>query len=189
MSTNKKQQKDTLYGSVPEDIFLKAQKIRLLICDVDGVFSDGRIYLGNDGEELKAFHTRDGYGVKTIMSAGIEVAVITGRQSDIVARRMKALGINNIYQGQDDKDKAYQLLLSELAVPAEQTAYIGDDLIDWEVMKQVGLSVCVKDGHPLLAQKADWVTRTPGGYGAVRELCDLILEARGEIEQHKGLSI
>ncbi|CZF78358.1 3-deoxy-manno-octulosonate-8-phosphatase KdsC [Grimontia marina] len=180
---------ETLYGPVPTEFVERARDIKLLICDVDGVFSDGRIYMGNDGEELKAFHTRDGYGVKSLMNAGVEIAIITGRKSAIVERRMGALGIQHIYQGQDDKASAYKDLVKRLGVPAEQTAYIGDDLIDWSVMSQVGLSVCVSDGHPLLAKRADVVTRTPGGYGAVREVCDLILEARGELDAHNGLSI
>ncbi|SKA44803.1 3-deoxy-manno-octulosonate-8-phosphatase KdsC [Enterovibrio nigricans] len=180
---------ETLYGPVETLLFKRAAEIKLLICDVDGVFSDGRVYMGNDGEELKAFHTRDGYGVKSLMNAGVEIAIITGRKSAIVERRMSALGITHIYQGQDDKASAYLDLVKKLAIPAEKTAYIGDDLIDWTVMSQIGLSVCVNDGHPLLAQRADFVTRTLGGYGAVREICDLILEARGELDIHKGLSI
>ncbi|MDD1792028.1 3-deoxy-manno-octulosonate-8-phosphatase KdsC [Enterovibrio makurazakiensis] len=182
-------QTETLYGPVPTEIVERSASVKLLICDVDGVFSDGRIYMGNDGEELKAFHTRDGYGIKSLMAAGVEIAIITGRKSAIVERRMSALGITHIYQGQDDKASAYQDLVAKLNIPAEHTAYIGDDLIDWSVMSQVGVSFCVHDGHPLLAQRADWVTRTPGGYGAVREVCDLILEARGELDAHKGLSI
>lgn len=180
---------ETLYGPVATELVERARNIKLLICDVDGVFSDGRIYMGNDGEELKAFHTRDGYGVKSLMNAGVEIAIITGRKSAIVERRMGALGIKHVYQGQDDKASAYKDLVDRLGIPAKQTAYIGDDLIDWPVMSQVGLSVCVNDGHPLLAQRADLVTRTPGGYGAVREVCDLILQARGELDTHKGLSI
>lgn len=179
----------TLYGPVLTQFFNRAAAIQLLICDVDGVFSDGRIYMGNDGQELKAFHTRDGYGIKTLINAGIQIAVITGRQSAIVERRMTALGIQHIYQGQDDKIVAYRDLISCLNIAPEKIAYIGDDLIDWPVMSQVGLSVCVQDGHPLLAQRANLVTRTAGGYGAVREVCDLILEARNELDLHKGLSI
>lgn len=184
-----KEQIDTLYGPVCQTIYQCAKNIRLLICDVDGVFSDGRIYMGNAGEELKTFHTRDGYGIKSLMGAGVEIAIITGRQSAIVENRMMALGIKHVYQGQDNKVAAYQDIVATLAIPAEYTAYIGDDLIDWPVMETVGLSVCVADGHPLLAQRADLVTRIKGGYGAVREVCDLILEAKGELDQHKGLSI
>jgi 3-deoxy-D-manno-octulosonate 8-phosphate phosphatase (KDO 8-P phosphatase) len=180
---------DTLYGPVSSDIVDIAKQIKLLICDVDGVFSDGRIYMGNQGEELKTFHTRDGYGVKSLMNAGIEIAIITGRASKIVENRMTALGITLIYQGQDDKLQAYYDICDKLSIKPEHTGYIGDDLIDWSVMEKVALKVCVADGHPLLRQKANYVTQIQGGYGAVREVCDLILQARGELEQHKGLSI
>ncbi|USD64994.1 3-deoxy-manno-octulosonate-8-phosphatase KdsC [Vibrio sp. SCSIO 43136] len=180
---------ETLYGPVNKATFEIAKQIKLLICDVDGVFSDGLIYMGNQGEELKTFHTRDGYGIKCLMSAGIEIAIITGRKSQIVENRMRALGIKLIYQGQDDKVKAYQDICSKLNVAPEQTGYIGDDLIDWPVMEKVALKVCVADGHPLLAKRANFVTQICGGHGAVREVCDLILEARGELDAHKGLSI
>ncbi|MCW8333144.1 3-deoxy-manno-octulosonate-8-phosphatase KdsC [Vibrio sp. SCSIO 43135] len=180
---------ETLYGPVEQNLLKIAKEIKLLICDVDGVFSDGLIYMGNNGEELKTFHTRDGYGVKSLMNAGIEVAIITGRQSQIVENRMKALGISLIYQGQDDKIKAYQDICRKLNIAPEQTGYIGDDLIDWPVMEKVALQVCVADGHPLLAKRANYVTTIKGGHGAVREVCDLILQARDELDVHKGLSI
>ncbi|MCG7498148.1 3-deoxy-manno-octulosonate-8-phosphatase KdsC [Vibrio sp. Of7-15] len=179
----------TLYGEVEPSLFSIAKDIKLLICDVDGVFSDGRIYMGNNGEELKTFHTRDGYGVKALMSAGVEVAIITGRKSAIVENRMNALGIKLIYQGQDNKLQAYQDICAKLNIAPEHTGYIGDDLIDWPVMEKVGLKVCVADGHPLLVQRANYVTHINGGYGAVREVCDLILQAKDELEMHKGLSI
>ncbi|NOH80153.1 3-deoxy-manno-octulosonate-8-phosphatase KdsC [Vibrio sp. RE86] len=180
---------ETLYQPVEPSILSIAKDIKLLICDVDGVFSDGLVYMGNDGEELKTFHTRDGYGVKSLMNAGIEVAIITGRQSKIVENRMTALGISLIYQGQDDKIKAYQDICSKLNIAPEQTGYIGDDLIDWPVMDKVALKVCVADGHPLLVKRANYVTAIKGGHGAVREVCDLILQARNELDVHKGLSI
>ncbi|OOE84234.1 3-deoxy-D-manno-octulosonate 8-phosphate phosphatase [Salinivibrio siamensis] len=180
---------DTLYGPVAADVFQRAAAIKLLICDIDGVFSDGRVYMGNQGEELKAFHTRDGYGIKSIMNAGIKVAVITGRQSQIVANRMQALGVQHVYQGQSDKLTAYKDLCRHVDVLPAHTAYIGDDLIDWPVMEKVGLACCVADGHPLLKRRAHFVTQTGGGFGAVREVCDLMLEARGELDQHKGLSL
>ncbi|GMM91251.1 3-deoxy-manno-octulosonate-8-phosphatase KdsC [Vibrio fortis] len=179
----------TLYGSVDADVFQIAKEIKLLICDVDGVFSDGLVYMGNQGEELKTFHTRDGYGVKSLMNAGIEIAIITGRQSQIVENRMTALGIKLIYQGQDDKVKAYQDICDKLNISPKHTGYIGDDLIDWPVMEKVALKVCVADGHPLLVQRANYVTNIKGGHGAVREVCDLILQARDELDVHKGLSI
>lgn len=180
---------ETLYQPVEQSTLDIAKQIKLLICDVDGVFSDGLIYMGNDGEELKTFHTRDGYGVKSLMNAGIEIAIITGRRSQIVENRMKALGISLIYQGQDDKVKAYQDICDKLSISPQHTGYIGDDLIDWPVMEQVALKVCVADGHPLLAKRANYVTSIKGGHGAVREVCDLILQARNELDVHKGLSI
>ncbi|USD32251.1 MULTISPECIES: 3-deoxy-manno-octulosonate-8-phosphatase KdsC [Vibrio] len=180
---------ETLYKPVEQNTLNIAKQIKLLICDVDGVFSDGLIYMGNDGEELKTFHTRDGYGVKSLMNAGIKIAIITGRQSRIVENRMKALGISLIYQGQDDKVKAYQDICRQLNIAPEHIGYIGDDLIDWPVMEKVALKVCVADGHPLLAQRANYVTSIRGGHGAVREVCDLILQARNELDVHKGLSI
>jgi len=180
---------ETLYQPVEQSILDVAKHIKLLICDVDGVFSDGLIYMGNQGEELKTFHTRDGYGIKALMNAGIKVAIITGRRSQIVENRMKALGISLIYQGQDDKVKAYQDICDKLNIASEHTGYIGDDLIDWPVMEQVALKVCVADGHPLLARRANYVTSIRGGHGAVREVCDLILQARNELDVHKGLSI
>lgn len=179
----------TIYGYVNRDVFNISKNLKLLICDVDGVFSDGLVYMGNQGEELKTFHTRDGYGIKALMSAGLEIAIITGRQSKIVENRMTALGISLIYQGQDDKLKAYADICEKLNIAPEHTGYIGDDLIDWPVMEKVGLKVCVADGHPLLVKRANYVTHIKGGHGAVREVCDLILEARGELDSHKGLSI
>ncbi|WP_026957963.1 3-deoxy-manno-octulosonate-8-phosphatase KdsC [Aliagarivorans taiwanensis] len=179
----------TPYGETSEQVIKRAQAIKLLICDVDGVFSDGRIYMGNQGEELKAFHTRDGFGIKALINVGIEIAVITGRNSKIVEQRMGALGVQHIYQGQSDKTLAFAELLERLSLSAEQCAYIGDDVIDTPVMTPCGLGVATGDAHPLCKQAADYVTFTPGGYGAVREVCDLILQARGELEHAQGMSV
>ncbi|GGA96311.1 3-deoxy-manno-octulosonate-8-phosphatase KdsC [Agarivorans gilvus] len=179
----------TPYGAVSQQNFNAAAAIKLLICDVDGVFSDGRIYMGNDGEELKAFHTLDGFGIKALINSGVEVAVITGRKSKIVEQRMQALGISLLYQGQQDKLAAYNELLQQLKLEAKQVAYIGDDLVDTPVMQTCGLGVAVQTAHPLCKQAADLVTKTAGGYGAVRELCDLILQAQGKLEQAQGMSI
>lgn len=177
-----------LYQSVTAEIAQRAAQIQLLICDVDGVFSDGRIYLGNNGEELKAFHTRDGYGIKALRQAGIEVAVITGRKSAIVAQRMASLTVPYIYQGQENKMAAFEQLLQHLQLTADNVAYIGDDLADWEVMQHCGLAVAVQDAHPYLQHYAHMKTSLPGGYGAVRELCDLLLIAQGRFMQFDGSS-
>ncbi|ATM94303.1 3-deoxy-D-manno-octulosonate 8-phosphate phosphatase [Yersinia frederiksenii] len=180
---------DTCYGPVANSVMLRAANIRLLICDVDGVMSDGLIYMGNQGEELKAFNVRDGYGIRCLITSGIEVAIITGRRAKLVEDRANTLGITHLYQGQSDKLVAYNELLTALKCQPEQVAYIGDDLIDWPVMAQVGLSVAVADAHPLLIPKAHYVTHINGGRGAVREICDLILLAQGKLEGAKGLSI
>jgi 3-deoxy-D-manno-octulosonate 8-phosphate phosphatase (KDO 8-P phosphatase) len=167
----------------------RAAAIRLLILDVDGVMSDGLIYMGNNGEELKAFNVRDGYGLRCILTSGIEVAIITGRKAKLLEDRCHTLGISHLFQGQSDKLIAYHQLLSALNLTADQVAYVGDDLIDWPVMEQVGLSVAVADAHPLLLPKADYITRIHGGRGAVREVCDLILMSQGLLDEAKGLSI
>ncbi|ACQ94523.1 3-deoxy-D-manno-octulosonate 8-phosphate phosphatase, YrbI family [Tolumonas auensis DSM 9187] len=179
----------TPYGTVEKRIMALAAEIRLLVCDVDGVLSDGRIYMGNDGEELKTFHTHDGFGIKALLNAGIDVAVITGRSSNIVQRRMQALGVQHIYQGQGDKLPAFEALLDKLELSASQAAYIGDDVIDLPVMHNAALGIAVVNAHPLVLQKADLVTRTSGGYGAVREVCDLILQAHGQLDSAQGTSV
>lgn len=181
--------REGLYGPVADAVWDKASAIKLLICDVDGVFSDGRIYLGNNGEELKAFHTRDGYGVKALQGAGVAVAVITGRQSNIVQTRMTALGVKHIYQGIDNKFAPYEELLELYGVSAAEVAYIGDDMVDLAVMKAVGLSVCVADGHPFVRRHADFVTTLPGGHGALRELADLLLMSQGKLDGAHGMSV
>ncbi len=177
-----------LYQQIPACLLQKASQIRLLICDVDGVFSDGRIYLGNQGEELKAFHTRDGYGIKALRQAGIEVAVITGRQSDIVSQRMRSLTVPYVYQGQEDKIPAFTELQQQLKLTPAQIAYIGDDLSDWAVMQHCGLSVAVKDAHPYLRRHSDYCTSLSGGFGAVRELCDLLLISQQQFARFTGSS-
>lgn len=179
----------TPYGTLTATQQQLLSQIKLLICDIDGVFSDGRIYMGNNGEELKAFHTRDGFGVKAIINAGIDVAVITGRKSEIVNNRMTALGVPYIFQGQDNKVIAYNQLLEQLNLAPAQVAYIGDDVIDLPVMNQVGLAVAVADAHPIVQQQAHYVTQIKGGFGAVRELCDLLLLVRGELDQAQGTSV
>lgn len=179
----------TCYGPVARKIMDCAAEIRLVICDVDGVLSDGLIYMGNNGEELKAFNVRDGYGIRCLITEGIHVAIITGRQSKLVADRATTLGIEHLYQGQSDKLIAFEKILADLNLQPYQVSYIGDDLIDWPVMAKVGLSVAVADAHPILLQRAQYVTRIAGGRGAVRELCDLILQSQGKLDEAKGLSI
>ncbi|WP_022939961.1 3-deoxy-manno-octulosonate-8-phosphatase KdsC [Psychromonas hadalis] len=178
----------TPYGLISNENYQRAAQIKLLICDVDGVFSDGRIYLGNQGEELKAFHTKDGFGMKAIMQAGIEIAIITGRQSNIVENRMKALGVTHIYQGIENKFNLYQSLLSDLNLNKHDVAYIGDDVVDLPVILDCGLGIAVFDAHPLVLKGADLITTTKGGFGAVREVCDLFLQCHHKLEMIQGKS-
>lgn len=166
----------------------RATQIKLLICDVDGVFTDGRIYLGNNGEELKAFNTRDGFGIKAVQNAGLDVAIITGRQSELVARRMKSLTVKYIFQGEENKLPVYRRLINDLRLTPDEVAYIGDDIPDLAVMEQVGLSISVPDGHPYVKMKATHITRLNGGFGAVREVCDLLLIAQGHFNCFSGSS-
>ena len=180
---------ETCYGPVGAEVMARASQIRLLICDVDGVMSDGVIYMGNSGEELKAFNVRDGYGIRCLLTSGIEVAIITGRNARLMEDRCRTLGITHLYQGQSDKLLAFRELLDKLSLTADEVAYIGDDLIDWPVMAQVGLSVAVADAHPVLLPRAHYVTRIAGGRGAVREICDLILLAQNKFEDAKGQSV
>lgn len=178
----------TWYGELSDGLFAALRNIKLLICDIDGVFSDGRIYLGNAGEELKAFHTRDGFGIKALMNAGVEVAVITGRSSNIVTNRMQALGVQHIYQGQNDKREAYRDLLDKLKLETHEIAYIGDDVPDLELVRMVGLGIAVQDAHASVRQAAAYVTTLPGGFGAVREVTDLLLLSQGRLNQYTGTS-
>jgi 3-deoxy-D-manno-octulosonate 8-phosphate phosphatase (KDO 8-P phosphatase) len=180
---------NTLYGDVENKILAKAQQIKLLVCDVDGVFSDGRIYLGNDGEELKAFHTKDGFGIKALGASGVAVAIITGRTSTIVANRMKALNVEHIIQGQEDKLPALIALAKQLNIDTQDVAYIGDDVPDLPCIEAVGLGICVSDGHPLVLRSADYTTFTRGGFGAVRETCDLIMQCQDNLSKATGASI
>lgn len=145
--------------------------------------------MGNHGEELKAFNVRDGYGIRCALTSGIEVAIITGRKAKLVEDRCQTLGITHLYQGQSDKLLAFRDLTDKLHVRPEEVAYIGDDLIDWPVMAEVGLSVAVADAHPLLLPRANYVTRINGGRGAVREVYDLLLLAQGKLDEAKGQSI
>ncbi|MFC0445886.1 3-deoxy-manno-octulosonate-8-phosphatase KdsC [Pseudidiomarina halophila] len=179
----------TWYGDINETLFERMKAIKLVICDVDGVFSDGRIYLGNSGEELKAFHTRDGFGVKALLNNGIRVAVVTGRQSQIVEQRMQALGVQDIVQGTTEKLAVYQRLAEKYQLENAQIASIGDDVPDVVMLQHAGLGVAPQDAHPWVQQQADYVTSMRGGFGAVRELSDLILLSQGHLQLHGGVSL
>jgi 3-deoxy-D-manno-octulosonate 8-phosphate phosphatase (KDO 8-P phosphatase) len=154
--------------------------IRLLALDVDGVLTDGLIYYGNNGEELKAFNIKDGLGIKLLQKAGIHVAIITGRQSDIVLRRAGELGIPDVIQGREDKYQALLELCERHDLRLEQCAYMGDDLPDLAAILAAGLGMTVANASAPVLDAADWRSAHNGGCGAVREACEFILSARGE---------
>ncbi|WP_031433945.1 3-deoxy-manno-octulosonate-8-phosphatase KdsC [Methylomarinum vadi] len=159
-------------------ILAKAKQVKLLILDVDGVLTDGRLFFDDQGREYKCFHARDGHGIKLLRQSGVEVAVISGRKSNSVALRMKNLGIEHVYQGHEDKIAAFHEVLAKTGVSAGQAAHVGDDLLDLPIMIRVGFAVAVNDANFAVKQHADWCTETNGGLGAVREVCDLIMQAQ-----------
>lgn len=165
-----------------QNIMERAAAVKLVIFDVDGVLTDGSLFFGHDGREYKVFHSRDGHGMKMLHASGVELAVITARNSPAVSYRMANLGIDHLYQGQLEKLPAYKEVLRKLAVTPEQVAYVGDDLVDLPVMIRVGLAVAVQDAHPLVKKHAHWITPSLGGHGAARDICELIMEAQGTWE-------
>ena len=165
-----------------EHITELARNIRLVIFDIDGVLTNGSLFFDNRGEEYKAFNSRDGHGLRMLMECGLEAAIITGRQSRLVEHRMHDLGISRVYQGFRDKRPAFETLQQETGLQRQQIAYLGDDVIDLPVMKQVGMAMAVADAHPFVIQHADYVTQRPGGQGAAREAIEFLLEAQGLLQ-------
>ena len=180
----------TLYTSdFSASLYAKLKHIKLLVCDVDGVFSDGRIYLGNQGEELKAFHTRDGYGIKSLAQCGIAVAIITGRKSKLVHERMTALNADHIIQGEEDKLTALTQLMQNLQLTPEQVASMGDDMPDVGMFQSSAIKIAVQDAHPYVRKQANWVTEIKGGFGAVREVTDTFLQVHDKLADIHGASV
>ena len=161
--------------AIPSHLIEKAKQIKCVICDVDGVLTNGMIYMTAEGAELRAFHVHDGMGLKFLMASGIQVAIITTSRVPVIDNRMKQLGIQHYYRGQVSKTAAYEDLKKKLKLQDHEFAYIGDDLPDWEVMKQVGLSVAVSNAVDKIRELADWTVSRKGGNGGVRELCDALL--------------
>lgn len=157
----------------------KASKINLVLLDVDGVLTNGKIYFDDLGREYKAFNIKDGLGIKLLKQFNIDVGVITGRSSSIVEKRMNELGVTHLYQGQSNKQFAYDDIKNKLKITNEVIAYMGDDLPDLPLIRQAGLGITVPDAHDVIIGNADWKTVNIGGNGAVREACEFILNARG----------
>ncbi len=164
----------------PTEVWERAQFIRLLLLDVDGVLTDGRLYFDAKGEALKVFHVRDGHGIKMAQQGGIEVAILSGRRSDAAFHRARDLGLSRYYEGLRDKVAVLEELLAALNLAPREVAAVGDELVDLPLMAQVGLAVAVADAAPEVLIAAHWVTTLPGGRGAVREVCDLLLKAQGK---------
>ncbi|MCX7085239.1 MAG: 3-deoxy-manno-octulosonate-8-phosphatase KdsC [Methylococcales bacterium] len=168
--------------TITSEILAKAKNLKLLILDVDGVLTDGRLFFDQEGNEYKCFHARDGHGIKLLRQSGVEVAVISGRKSKTVELRMKNLGIELVYQGHEHKLGAFNEIIEKLGINPEQAAHMGDDLLDLPIMSRVGLAIAVNDANFAVKERADWCTSTLGGLGAVREVCDLIMQAQGTFD-------
>lgn len=157
----------------------KLKEIVLLVLDVDGVLTDGKIIIDDLGNESKHFHVRDGHGLKLLMRGGVDVVLLTGRTSEVVKLRADELGIRDVYQGAKDKARVLEKILDKKGLPGERIAYVGDDVVDIPVFRMVGFSAAVADSPGYVRERADYVTEKRGGEGAVREICEMILAARG----------
>lgn len=164
------------------DALERARRLRLMVFDVDGVLTDGRLWYGPHGEALKAFHVRDGHGLKMLAEHGIAAALLTGRSSPAVAARAAELGLRHVLQGVQDKRPAYDALLERLGVDAASAGYMGDDLPDVPVLARCGLACAPRDAHARALERAHYVADAPAGAGAVREVCEFVLRAQGKLE-------
>jgi len=164
----------------------RLQKIRLLLLDVDGVLTDGRIIYGSDGTETKAFDVKDGHGLKMLQRAGIATGIITGRESSVVLHRSRELGIEIVHQAAKDKLIPYRQVLADLGLSDEQVAYVGDDIVDLPILRRVGFAATVADCVPEVREHVHYVASRNGGRGAVREICDLLLRGGGHWQEVAG---
>ena len=169
--------------NIPDDISERARAIRLALFDVDGVLTDGNLYIDAKGAELQVFNTQDGHGISMLLHYGIEVGVITGRSSKALEHRMRDLQVKHVYQARIDKLNTFRELLSKLNLDERQVAFTGDDIVDLQVMSRCGLAVAVANAHALVKRHAHWETSAKGGHGAVREVCDLLLDAQGLLDK------
>lgn len=170
-----------------DDAYTRARPVKMLIFDVDGVLTDGSLFYGDDGQEYKAFNSRDGHGIKMLRAAGVESAIITGRTSNVVLHRARNLGISRIFQGADDKLDVYDRLLAETGFRIEETAYMGDDVVDLPVLRRCGFAITVPGAPDLVASQSHYVTRALAGHGAAREACELIMRAQGSWDAQMAL--
>ncbi|MDX1609341.1 MAG: HAD hydrolase family protein [Halofilum sp. (in: g-proteobacteria)] len=173
---------DDVLAGIDESVRARAATLELVVFDVDGVLTDGRVVFGDDGFELKAFSTRDGLGMRLLQDSGVAVGIITGRTSTVVSRRAEELRVRHLMQGRPDKGPAMQELLERTGIAAENAAYVGDDVVDLPAMRGVALGIAVADADAFTRRHADHVTRAAGGAGAAREVCELVMAARGTLE-------
>lgn len=160
----------------------KAARIRLMIFDVDGVLTDGRMQFTHDGEFMKSFYVHDGLGIQLLQKMGIATAIISARQTPIVSKRAEDLGIQYVYQGNHDKSISFAQLLTDTGLTAQECGFMGDDIVDLPLFTKVGFTASVPNGHPEAYNRADYVTKAAGGFGAVREICDFILRAQDKYD-------
>jgi len=168
--------------TINKDLIRRLQNIKLLILDVDGVMTDGGLTIGDDGQEYKTFHAHDGLGMKLLKASGVSLAIITGRTSNVVKKRAESTGVAHFYQGAEDKLEAFRDLMQSSGLQAEQCAFMGDDVVDLPPMLQCGVAIAVPDSPLLLLERVHYVTRKAGGRGAVREVCELIMQAQGSFD-------
>lgn len=170
------------YKEISEDVLARAKKIKCVVFDVDGVMTDGALGIGDDGQEYKNFHSLDGLGMKLLKASGVEMAIITGRTSKVVTKRAESTGIAHFYQGVENKLEAFNDLLHKMNLQADEMAFMGDDVVDAPAMLRCGLAITVPTGHRLLKPHAHYITTAPAGHGAVREICELIMQAQGTFD-------
>jgi 3-deoxy-D-manno-octulosonate 8-phosphate phosphatase (KDO 8-P phosphatase) len=164
------------------DLIARAQRIKLIAFDVDGVMTDGTLFLADDGQEFKGFNSLDGHGLKMLKGSGVELAIITGRSSRLVEHRAKNLGIDIVHQGAHDKLAVYDALCRDLGIASETTAYMGDDVVDLPVMRRAGLAITVPAAPDLVKAHSHFITTRQAGHGAVREACEFLMRAQGTLD-------
>ena len=164
--------------NAPDEVLKLASKIRMVLFDVDGVLTDGRLFFSDSGDETKSFHSRDGLGINLLQESGVGVGIITARQSKLVAHRARDLNIQHLYQGRKEKFPAYLELCENLQLSADEVAFVGDDVVDLPIMLNVGLAVTVPQGHHIVKERSHWTTPHEAGAGAARDVCELIMHAQ-----------
>jgi 3-deoxy-D-manno-octulosonate 8-phosphate phosphatase (KDO 8-P phosphatase) len=160
----------------------QARKVRLMIFDVDGVLTDGRIYYSDSGQELKAFSTLDGHGMRMLMSSGVQVAILTGRRSDVVSHRARNLGITHVLQGVEEKRSAFLALASSLGFETSECGYMGDDVVDLPVLTRCGFAASTREAPEIVRRHAHFIATQAAGAGAAREVCELLMQAQGTLD-------